>query len=247
VTELRTPDRRLLLATKLQAYDGLSEAEIVVLEQALKGVRVIEAGGEIVGIEQRPAASTLILEGWAARARTLEDGARQITSLHIPGDFVDLHGFLLRKMDHSVVALTACRVATAPHENLKRITEEHPHLTRLLWLNSLIDAAIHRTWIVGMGRMSAAAHFAQLICELYVRLEAVGLARDMEFDFPLTQPIVADALGLSLVHVNRALRDIRAQKLADWRSRTMTILDWDRLAAFGQFDPTYLSQWREPR
>jgi CRP-like cAMP-binding protein len=200
-----------------------------------------------VSVDDRPAASTILIEGWAARSKTLEDGARQITSIHIPGDFVDLHGFLLHKMDHSVVALTPCRIAAVPHENLCWITETHPHLTRLLWLNTLVDAAIHRNWMVAMGRLPAASRMAQLVCELYVRLEAVDLAKDYEFEFPLTQPVVADALGLSLVHVARTLREIRGEGLISWRTGTVKILDWDRLVEFSQFDPTYLSLMQEPR
>lgn len=237
----------VLLARKLHGYDVLTEHEVDVLEQAIDGTRTFAAGQDLVTIDDRPGHSSVIVEGWAARSKTLENGTRQITSIHIPGDFVDLHGFLLRKMDHSVIALSTCRIAKMPHDKLRWITEEYPHLTRLLWLNTLVDAAIHRNWIVAMGRQTAVSHMAQLICELYVRLNAVDLVSGYEFDFPLTQPVVADALGLSLVHVNRTLRDIRAQKLISWRARTVKILDWERLVQFAQFDPTYLSLSKEPR
>ena len=242
-----TPGLHVLLARKLRGYDMVADEEVRVLEQTLRAVRHYEAGQEIVSAEDRPACSTLLLEGWAARARTLENGARQITALHIPGDFVDLHSFLLHKMDHSVVALSPCRVALAPHERLRRLTETEPHLTRLLWLNTLVDAGIHRNWIVGMGRLSAAGHMAQLLCELYTRLAAVDLAQDYAFEAPLNQPGVADALGLSLVHVSRTLRELRSRKLVAWRGRGVKILDWDRLAQLAQFDPTYLSLTPEPR
>ena len=247
MNEAAAPGLHAMLARKLRSFDAVSDDEVRVLEQTLRGLRHFDAGQDLVSAEERPAHSTILLEGWAARARTLENGARQITAIHIPGDFVDLHSFLLHKMDHSVVALTPCRAALAPHDRLKRITETEPHLTRLLWLNTLVDAGIHRTWIVGMGRLSAAGHLAQLLCELYVRLKAVGLARDFEFELPLTQPAVADALGMSLVHVNRTLRELRAQKLVSWRGRSVRLLDWDRLAAEAQFDPTYLSLTPEPR
>lgn len=236
-----------LLARKLLGYDKLQEQEVRALQQTIEGTRGFAAGQDLVSIDDRPVYSSVLIEGWAARSKTLENGDRQITSIHIPGDFVDLHGFLLRKMDHSVVALTACRIAKLSHERLRWITQEYPHLTRLLWLNTLVDAGIHRNWIVGMGRLPAASHMAQLICELYMRLEAVALASGHEFDFPLSQSVLADALGLSVVHVNRMLRELRARNLIVWRSRTLTILDWDRLAAFAQFDPTYLSLSQEPR
>jgi CRP-like cAMP-binding protein len=134
-----------------------------------------------------------------------------------------------------------------PHENLRRISSDHPHLTRLFWLNTLVDAAIHRNWIVALGRLPAVNRMAQLVCEMYVRLEVVDLARNHEFEFPLTQPVMADALGLSLVQVSRSLRTLRTQGLLAWRARTVRIPDWERLAAFAHFDPTYLSLRRERR
>ena len=241
-------DEAALLSKKLHGYDALSEVERdVVLRQTVKGSRIFDAGSEIVRQGDRPSYSCLLVQGWAARSKMLEDGGRQITALHIPGDFVDLHSFLLHEMDHSVVALTACRVAFVPHENLRRISIDCPHLTRLFWLNTLVDAAIHRNWIVALGRLPAVNRVAQLVCEMYVRLEVVELARDREFEFPLTQPVMADALGLSLVQVNRSLRVLRTQGLLAWRARTVQIPDWERLAAFANFDPTYLSLRREPR
>jgi CRP-like cAMP-binding protein len=241
------PPLHALLARKLNNFDVVTESEVGVLEKAIRGTRSFEANQDMVSADDRPSHSSILVEGWAARSKTLENGARQITAIHVPGDFIDLHSFLLRKMDHSVVALSPCRIAAVPHERLRVISEEQPHLTRLLWLNTLVDAAIHRNWIVAMGRQSAESQMAHLICELYVRLTAVDLARDYEFELPLTQPVVADALGLSLVHVNRTLREIRGLKLITWRSRLVKILDWERLVEFAQFDPTYLSLRREPR
>lgn len=241
------PSLHVLLARKLLNYDTLSEQEIDALQHAIEGTKSFASGQDLVSMDDRPAYSSVLIEGWAARSKTLENGARQITSIHIPGDFVDLHGFLLHKMDHSVVALSPCRIAKLSHEKLHWITDEHPHLTRLLWLNTLVDAGIHRNWIVGMGRLPAAGHFAQLICELYMRLQAVGLASGHKFEFPLSQSVLADALGFSPVHVNRTLRELRERKLINWRSRTLHILDWDKLVAFAQFDATYLSQMQEPR
>ena len=236
-----------LLAKKLEGYDTLSDPEIGILEQAIRVTRTFDADQDLVRADDRPVNSLILVEGWAARSKTLQDGSRQITSIHIPGDFVDLHSFLLHKMDHSVVALTSCRVALAPHEKLRAISEAHPHLTRLLWLNTLVDAAIHRNWIVSIGRLSAASRMAHLICELYARLSVINQAQNFEFELPLTQPVVADALGMSLVHVSRTLRELRERQLISWRSRTVKILDWDELVAFAQFDPTYLSQRQEPR
>jgi CRP-like cAMP-binding protein len=156
------------------------------------------------------------------------------------GDFVDLHSFLLGKMDHGVVALTPCRVGVVPHEELRAITERYPHLTRLLWLSTLIDGAIHREWLVAMGRRSALGHTAHLICELFLRLQAVGQVDGTTMQLPITQAELGDTLGISTVHVNRVVQELRNQGLITWRGEKLTIDDWDALRNAAEFDPTYL-------
>ncbi|TIW64859.1 MAG: Crp/Fnr family transcriptional regulator, partial [Mesorhizobium sp.] len=168
-------------------------------------------------------------------------------SLQVPGDFVDLHAFLLKTMDHGIIALSPCRVAAAEHGKLRAITEQAPHLTRLLWLDTLVDGAIHREWIVAMGRRSKTSHLAHLICELFVRLQVVKRTSGMSFQLPLSQAELADVLGLSVVHMNRVIGMLRNIGLVSWSSYTVTILDWDLLVELAEFDPTYLSMNREPR
>ncbi len=204
-------------------------------------------GEDIVREGDRPTESILLLEGFAARYDILRKGKRQITALHIPGDFVDLHSFLVKKMDHAVLAITPCSVAGVPHEILRDITENHPHLTRLLGVNLAVDAAIHRQWIVSMGRRSALEHTAHLLCEMLLRLRAVGLTEDHSFKLPLTQAELGDALGLSTVHVNRVVQDLRKEGLITWRGDTLVIDDWERLQELAEFDPTFLSLETEPR
>ncbi len=189
----------------------------------------------------------LVVTGFTTRYRDLSDGKRQITAIHIPGDFVDLHSFLLKEMDHSVGALSTCRVITFPHRNLTRLTEQHPHLTRLLWLLTLLDSAINREWIVAMGRRSAAEQLAHLICEFCARLEVIGQVKDMTFTLPITQVELSDALGISPVHVNRVLQELRGENLFTWQNQTIRILDWPRLQERAEFDPLYLHLNREPR
>ena len=236
-----------LLTKKLQNFDTLSGDETRALDQAISGTRSFAPDTDLVALGSTPVFSTLLVDGWAARYKTLENGARQISAVHIPGDFVDLHSFLLKPMDHGVLALSACRVAMIPHERLREITETQPHLTRLLWLNTLVDAAMHREWLVDMGRLQTVVHLAHLLCELYQRLHAVGLIAGQSFEFPATQASVADILGLSTVHVNRAVQDIRARGFVSWQNKTVTVLDWEALKVFAQFDPTYLYQVRRPR
>lgn len=194
-----------------------------------------------------PAESSLLLDGFAARYKIFSNGRRQITAIHVPCDFVDLHSFILKTMDHGVLALTPCRVAVVPHGALERITDEHPHLTRLLWLNTLIDGAIHREWLTAMGRLSATAHMSHFICELFLRLKVVGRADGDTIQLPLTQAELGDTLGLSTVHVNRVLQELRKDGLIRWQGDALRILDWERLKKVGEFTTTYLSLDHEHR
>lgn len=235
------------LILKLERRDQLSPEERQRLETAIARVREVGADEDIVREGSRPAESSLLLEGFAARYKLLSNGRRQITALHVAGDFVDLHSFLLHTMDHGVVSLSPCRIALVPHAVLHEITEHCPHLTRLLWLSTLIDGATHREWLVAMGRRPALGHAAHLLCELFTRLQAVGLTTERSFRLPITQTEFGDALGLSTVHVNRVLQEIRAEGLITWESGLVTIHDWDRLRHMAEFDPTYLNLWSEPR
>lgn len=235
------------LVLKLEQRDQLSDDEKRVLESAISRVRVVEADEDIVHEGDTPSESNLLLDGYAARYKIFSNGRRQITAIHVPGDFVDLHSFLLKTMDHGVVALTPCRIALVPHAALEKITNEHPHLTRLLWLNTLIDGAIHREWLTAMGRLSATAHMAHFMCELFLRLQAVGRTDGDTIQLPLTQAELGDTLGLSTVHVNRVLQELRKEGLIRWQGDALTILDWERLKNVGEFTPTYLNLQHQHR
>ena len=235
------------LIAKLERRDRLSHEEKRVLEAAVTRVRDVRADEDILREGDRPSESTLLLEGFAARYKVLSNGRRQITALHVTGDYVDLHSFLLKPLDHGVVALTPCRLALVPHSAIEKITENHPHLARLLWLSTLIDGAIHREWLTAMGRRSATAHMAHLICELFVRLEAVGQVHDNTIQLPITQSELGDTLGLSTVHVNRVLQELRKEGLIRLRGNALTVLDWDRLQEVAEFTPIYLNLHQEAR
>ncbi len=227
--------------------DSLSRAEIERLVECIKYDREIRAGQDIVKAGSSPDRSSVMLSGFAARYKLLESGSRQITSLHVAGDFVDLHAFLLKKMDHGIVAVSDCRIAFASHACLREITEEEPHLARMLWLNTLVDGAIHREWIVAMGRRSKLSHLAHLICELYMRLKAVDLSDGNSFELPLSQSALSDVLGLSTVHMNRVIQALRREQVVQWTGHRIEILQWERLAAIAEFDPTYLTLENSPR
>jgi CRP-like cAMP-binding protein len=235
------------LSLKLGRYDTISSEEAEVIASLPDRTRQIERGEDMVTEGSRPLFSTLLVDGLCARYSLLEDGKRQISALHVPGDFVDLHSFLIKTMDHSVMALSPCTIVEVPHTSLARVTRDHPHLTRLLWLSTLVDAAIHRKWLVAMGAMNAQARMAHLVCEMYVRLETVGLARELRLEFPLTQSELADTLGLSIVHTNRMLQELRGSGLVKWSGGTVEILDWPQLQKLAMYDATYLSLRKEPR
>lgn len=230
---------------KMRRRDVVNDEEIAVLDSVLDPPRRAAAGADIVTENAHASHSTLILSGFSGRYSTLADGGRQITEVNVPGDFVDLHSLLMKQMDHGIVALSDCIYATAPHSRLIEITERHPHLTRLLWLDTIIDAAIHRQWLVAMGRRSGRGHLAHLICEMYLRLQVVDQTEGLAFELPLTQSVIGDVLGLSTVHVNRLIAELRAEGLVSWSNSRVEILDWDRLAGVAEFDPTYLRLHRE--
>nr|CAD6414948.1 Crp/Fnr family transcriptional regulator [Rhizobium sp. Q54] len=235
------------LLLNLEHRDVLASSEHALLRKAMTMRRRIAKGDDLVSDGSRPTCSTLLVEGFAARYKITRDGGRQITALHVPGDFVDLHAFLLKTMDHGIVALSPCHVLLADHADLRQITESSPHLARLLWLDTLVHGSIHRAWIVAMGRRSKASHLAHIVCELYVRLQITGNVDGQSFHFPLSQAEMADVMGLSLVHMNRVIQDMRRNGLISWVNQTVSILDWERLRTLAEFDPTYLNLWIEPR
>jgi len=177
-------------------------------------------------------------EGFLCRYKTIEDGRRQIVSFHIPGDIVDLNSLLLGRMDHSVGTLTPVKIASIPHATLLEWMRSHPHLGRLLWRDTLIDASIFREWVLNIGRRSATERIAHLLCETVTRLRAVGL----DCDLPITQARLADATGLSTVHVNRTVQDLQGDGLIELSGQNVTTLDWERLKRTAGFDPGYLHQ-----
>src|SRR3712207_999461 len=163
---------------KIETFTALSEEEKQALVSAIGPARDIGADEDIVFDGDRPSHSCAVLEGFACRYKLLEEGKRQIMSFHIAGDIVDLHSFLLGEMDHSVGTLTPCRIACIPHSVLNDIVERYPRIARALWRDTLIDAAVFREWMVGLGRRSSYGRVARLLCEVYARCKAVGLTAD---------------------------------------------------------------------
>jgi CRP-like cAMP-binding protein len=235
------------LLQALELRDTLTAEERQAVLCAASSEIDFQAGQDIVKEGVRPKACSLVVGGLAARYIVLAGGGRQFTALHVPGDFVDLQSLLLKKVDHAVMALAPTRIARVEHAALRQITVDFPHLARLLWLMTLVDGAIHREWILSMGRRHAPARLAHLICELFMRLQAVGKADGLRFSLPLTQAQTGDVLGISAVHLNRTLQELRREGLISWQGQAVAIKDWQRLQALAEFDPAYLSLEREPR
>jgi CRP-like cAMP-binding protein len=236
---------RLLL--KLRARDIVSDEEERVLRESVGPVRKVGADRTLIRSGITLSESTLLISGVACRYKDLADGQRQIMELHLAGDFLDLHSFLLKRLEHNVGSLSPVQMTTVPHDRLRFVTENYPHLARMLWFSTLLDASIHRERILSVGRRTALARIAHLLCELYVRLEIVGLASNLRYLLPITQGDIADANGLTSVHVNRMLKKLRDEELLTFRSGEVVIHDWERLQQVAEFTPSYLFLERRPR
>ena len=232
---------------KLRARDELSVEEEKAIRAAVAEIREYRADQTVIRADVELDISMFLIDGFMCRYKDLRDGSRQITELHVAGDFADLHSFTLKRLDHNVMSLTPCRVAIVPHERLKAITEQYPHLTRVYWFATNLDAAIHREWELSLGRRSALARVAHVFCELNIRLGLVGLADSTGYNLPLTQTDLAECLGLTPVHVNRTLKTLRDRGLVEFRGSRVTLHDRAGLEKVAEFNPNYLYLERRPR
>ena len=228
------------LIRKLEQFQPLSPGARAALEAMPSRLREYQKGDLIVEADTSPDESALVVTGCVFRFKRTADGDRQIVALHVPGDFVDLHSFVLKPMDHSVAAAVASIVARVPHGKIADILRDHPHLTRNLMWDMALDATIGREWMVAMGRRQAPARMAHLFCEMYFRMRRAGLVKDGSFEFSLTQQDVGDLCGLSTVHVNRTIQALRKKELIAMDSKSVTILALEELIGLAGFDPAYL-------
>jgi len=240
-----TPPTATPLIHKLESILVLSEDEKDVLRKLSGTIKTVGPRQDLVREGDRPHECCLILEGFAYRYKLTETGKRQIFSFHIPGDIPDLQSLHIDVMDHSLGTLSACKAMFISHETVRNLMQGCPRISDAFWRDTLIDAAVFREWILNLGRREAYGRMAHLLCELYVRLKAVGLTNGDACDMPFTQAELADATGLSTVHVNRTLQDLRGEGLITLRAGSLSVLDWDRLREAGEFDPTYLHLRKE--
>jgi len=232
---------------KLRARDDISAAEEREIRALVDQEIDVPADRTFIrhGVDLNQA--TLLLEGWMARAKDLPSGQRQLAEIHVAGDFADLHSFTLKRLDHDVITLTPCRLGLVPHERVRDLTERFPHLARVYWFMTNMDAAIHREWTLSLGRRTALSRMSHLFSEMNVRLGLVGLAEDGSYNFPLTQIELGECLGLTSVHVNRTLQELRRMRLIELENRRVTILDLPALHGLADFDPAYLYLEKRPR
>jgi CRP-like cAMP-binding protein len=228
------------LIEKLEHGAELTDEDRAVLQNLSSRTRRIASHHDIILESESPEDVHLVMEGFACRYKLLPDGGRQIVAFLVPGDFCDLHVSILGEMDHSIGTGWGCTVVDIPRATIDDLAAHHPRITRALWWATLVDEGTLREWLVNMGQRDADRQTAHLVCELLVRLQAVGRATEDSFEFPITQEDLADTLGVTSVHVNRVLQDLRAQGLLAWKSKRVHIPDVERLKAFAGFNPKYL-------
>jgi CRP-like cAMP-binding protein len=219
-------------------FDADDENAILSLPHRTKR---IERNGYIAREREATTHSCLLLSGFAFRQKIVADGARQIMSIHMEGDLVDLQNSFLGVADHSVQVLTDAQVAIIPREEIKQLAFERPRVGMAMWVDTLVDASIFREWVANVGRRDAHTRIAHLLCEFSLRLKVAGLGKATDYELPMTQEQIGDCTGLTPVHVNRTLKLLERENLISRKtSRSITIGNWNRLAEAGDFDSNYL-------
>ena len=228
------------LIAKLARGADLDDEDRATLTSVIRYPRKAPAREDLIREGDAPSNVHLVLEGFACRYTLLPNGRRQITAILIPGDLCDLHIAILGTVDHRIATLTPCTMAAIPSRTIEELTTSHPRITRALWWCMLVDEAILREWLVNIGQRPAIQRAAHLLCELLVRLQAVGHATGDSYAFPLTQHEFGEALGLSVVHINRVVQKLRDDGLIILKAGVLTVPDPERLKAFADFYPNYL-------
>jgi CRP-like cAMP-binding protein len=242
------PSETLLpMFRKLRLWMKLDEADKKAVLSLPHELRKLGPAQYIVRDGEKPIHSCLLLSGFAYRHKITGDGGRQIMSIHMKGDVVDLQNSLLRRSDHNVQALTSINVALIPVEAVLDLAFTRPNVGKAMWYETLVDASIFREWTLNVGRRIAIKRTAHLLCEFALRLEAAGLGEQCDYQLPMTQEQLADALGLTPVHVNRTLQALEKDGLIERSKRWVKIENFENLAATGDFDSNYLHFEQVPR
>jgi CRP-like cAMP-binding protein len=238
-------ERELVLAAllrRLNTVSGLDDADIAAIRALPITVRYWDAGRTIVSDGGRPTECCLVIEGFCVRAKTTVSGQRQILSIHIPGEIPDLQSLHLHRMDHDLVAVAPSTLGFISHASLRALTRANPNIAEVLWRDTLIDSAIFREWIVNVGQRPAASRLAHIVVELRRRLAITNRAAGDTFEMPLTQEQISEALGITPVHANRVIKQLRDDRIVDISRGRVAVLHEAKLAELAQFDDRYLHQ-----
>lgn len=225
---------------KLSELVELTGGDVAALDAAVGHARKYAPRQDLIREGDEPGPVFVILEGWACRYKILPSGSRQIMAFLMPGDCCDLHVNMLTEMDHSIQAITVAQVATIPRTEMQTLLHKHSNIARAMYTAQLIDEGIMRAWIVSMGRRSSIERVAHLMCELYLRARNIGLTNDGRFALPLSQLVLADALGMTAVHINRVLKKLRQSGAMALSRGSLDILDPAKLVQIAGFDENYL-------
>lgn len=228
------------LIRQLSTIANLTDESKKLLADMPKQVVDFGQGEKIAWDGDRPTKSFIIVDGFAVSSKTTTEGNRQILAYFMPGDVPDLQSLHLPALDVTVSTIRPCKVAFVQHTVLQEICERHPAIAKVLWRWTLIAGSIHREWVTSVGRRRSSARIAHLMCEVISRMRALGLAQGNSCEMAMTQLELADATGMSAVHVNRSVQALRRANLITLRGTTLTVLDWEGLKSFGEFDPAYL-------
>lgn len=228
------------LVRKLSVAAQLTPDDVSVIERLDTRAFRLSRRSDVIEEGDRPEDVHLVVEGFACRYKVIENGRRQILALLLPGDLCDVHVSLLKEMDHSIATLSDCTIARISRPVIDELIEHHPRIARSLWWSTLVDEGILRENIAGLGQRETIRQMAHLFCEMYRRMDVVGLVEDGAFDFPLTQEELGDMLGVSSVHTNHTVTDLRERDLAHFVRGRVSVPDFDRLAAFAGFRENYL-------
>jgi len=234
------PFTTAILIRKLESILTLTDEERQALEALPMQIVALKENQDIVRVGDRPSRSCLILSGFTCMYKMTGDGKRQIHNFNIPGDIPDLQSLHLQVLDNSLSTLTPCSVGFITHEVLDKLCKRQYRIARAFWRETLIDGAIFREWMTSIGQRESYPRMAHLLCEMMVRLRAVGLSDGYSCKWPITQAEIGDALGITTVHVNRVLQEMRAEGLIDLKGDRLNILAWEKLMQAGDFEPTYL-------
>lgn len=224
---------------KLELFGRLSDTDRQLLDEVVRRQRSVPSKTNIIQEGDAPSDVHVIVSGLACRSKLLPSGKRQIFAYLIPGDFCDLHVFILRQMDHTVETLAPCELVDIPRARVLELTTR-PEIARALWWANLVDEATLREWLVNLGQRDALHRIAHLFCELHLRMESIGLVTENAFSLPITQAELGETMGLSTVRVNRALQELRTQGLIAFRASKLVIPDIGRLRSMSGFNPNYL-------